>query len=606
MDIQGGTLDIYGGCTYKSGASADPVYFTMTGGTVYLNTGSTGTPGSVFNLNDVAGSTFVMGGGTIILSQNNTTGSSVNDFSVCCSNGSVSVGGGTVQFGDENTSNNTIFTFIPSSSVILPSIKITGSSLASASLQPGNNSTDNIKALSLYIDANKVFDIQSASGSSNDSRSLVLTSTMDGTIGFYNDGTFNNRTGTLEMLASEAQQIAGGSLYAINNLTVNNSMGIQVAASMEIAGTLTLTNGLVSVINSGTIDMLIGSTNSLGSSSSFIDGSFSVNVSSTSDATINFPIGKDGAYKPVSMTVRNASAAVVKYTAEMMNTSANNLSYLMPSSLNKVSDYRYYTFSRTGGAGLVTASITIYYDTDDGVTDENYLRLASFDGTSSWIDEGGTGTGSPSGSITISGITSLRTIYTLGNDVGGSNPLPVNWLSFNAKRLGNAINLTWATSAESGADYYSVERSVDGFTFESVGKVSAKGTTTQITTYQFVDHYYLPVTLYYRLKQVDLNGQFCITAVRTVNPDNRLSVLTFYPNPIIGNTAHIDLGNRTFSSLQVYLFSAGGKLCSGTTYSDCKNILNINLPSELKSGYYKLICYDNNENKIADSGVIVE
>ncbi len=606
MDVQGGTLDIYGGCTYKTGASTDPVYFTMTGGTVYLNTGSIGTSGSVFNLNDVAGSNFVMGGGSIILSQNNITGTSVNDFSVCCSNGSVSVGGGTVQFGDENTTDNTTFTFVPSSSVILPSIKITGSSLYAATLQPGNNSTDNIKALSLSIDYNKSFDIQSASGSTNNSRSLILTSTIDGVVGFNNDGTFNNRTGTLLMLASEAQQISGSSLYSLNNLTINNSMGIQVSSNMEIAGTLTLTNGLVSIVNTGSIQMLTGSSNSLGSSSSFIDGSFSVAIASSLDATINFPIGKDGTYKPVSMTVRNSTSSPVAYTAEMINSSAGNLSYIIPASIDKVSAFRYYTFSRVGSDALVTASITIYYDTDDGVTDESNLRLASFDGTSSWIDEGGAGTSSPSGSITVDGITSLRAIYALGNNVGGSNPLPVNWLSFDAKRNGNNIHLTWATASESEADYYSIERSVDGLNYEEVGKVMAMGTTSQISTYHFVDDFYLPLTLYYRLKQVDVNGHFFYTAIRTVLTNSKISNLSFYPNPVTDNHIHIDLGNRSFSSVNVYMYSSSGYVCAGTTYTDCKNVINIDLPNNMKSGYYKFVCYDNNDNKIADSGVIVE
>ncbi len=606
MDITGGTLDIYGGCTYKSGATSDPVYFTMTNGTVYLNTGSTGTSGSVFNLNDVAGSTFVMGGGSIILSQNNTTGTSINDFSVCCSNGSVSVGGGTVQFGDENTTDNSVFTFVPSSGVVLPSIRITGSSLSSATLQPGNNSTDDIKVLSLYIDLNKTLDIQSAAGSTNDSRSVILTSTIDGVTAFYNDGAFNNRTGTLVMLASESQGIAGGSTYSLNNLTINNSSGVQVSSTVEISGVLTLTSGMVSVVSSGIIDMLTGSSNSLGSSSSFIDGSFSVRIASTADEIVNFPIGKDGAYKPVSITVKHSTSAPVIYTAEMINTSARDLSYIVPGSLNKVSDFRYYTFIRSGTAGLISASITLYYDTDDGVTDESYLRVASYDGSGSWTDEGGTGTSNPSGSITISGITSLRTVYTLGNSVGGSNPLPVNWISFDAKKIANNVNLTWATSSESGADYYLVERSNDGFNFETMGKVKAVGNSVVISKYHYNDSYYLPNTVYYRLKQVDVNGKYCYTSIRVVYSDIKSVGTSFYPNPVSGNTMHVYLGNKAPNTINVVMYSETGKICSQSTYYNCNDILNIQIPDTIKSGVYKFVCYDINDNKIADSGVIVE
>jgi len=606
MDISGGTLDIYGGCTYKTGASSDPFSFSMIGGTVYLNTGSSGTAGSVFNLNDVAGSTFVMGGGSIVLSQNNTTGLSVSDFSVCCNNGSVSVGGGTVQFGDENTSDNSIFTFVPSSSVILPSIRITGSSLSSAKLQPANNSTDDIKVLSLYIDYNKTLDVQSASGSTNDSRSVILTSTIDGVTAFNNDGIFDNRLGTLVMLASEAQGISGSSTYSLNDFTINNSSGVQVSSVVQVAGLLTLTSGMVSIVSAGSLDMLTGSTNSLGSSSSFIDGSFSVSIASTSDEVVNFPIGKDGTYKPVSMTVRHTTAAPVVYSAEMINTSARDLSYMIPGSLNKVSDFRYYSFSRSGSAGLITASITFYYDTDDGVADEAYLRVASYDESGSWVDEGGSGSASPSGSITISGISSLRTTYTLGNAIGGSNPLPVNWLSFEAKRVANNVNLTWATSSESGADYYLIEKSNDGFNFEALGKVSAIGNSTVINKYHYNDAYYLPNVMYYRLKQVDVNGKYCYTSIRTVYPDNKNTITSFYPNPVSGNTMHVYLGNKAPNTISVVMYSEAGKICSQSTYYNCTDVLNIHIPDTMKSGVYKFVCYDLNENKIADSGVIVE
>jgi hypothetical protein len=373
-----------------------------------------------------------------------------------------------------------------------------------------------------------------------------------------------------------------------------------------VAGVLTLTSGMVSVINTGSLDMLTGSSNSLGSSSSFIDGSFSVSIASTSDEVVNFPIGKDGSYKPVSLTVRHSTAAPVVYTAEMINTSARDLSYIVPGSLNKVSDFRYYSFNRSGSAGLVTASITIYYDSDDGVTDESYLRVASYDGSGSWVDEGGSGTSSPSGSITISGISSLRTTYTLGNAIGGSNPLPVNWLSFDAKRVANNVNLTWATSSESGADYYLIERSNDGFNFESLGKVKAIGNSTVINKYHYTDAYYLPNVMYYRLKQVDVNGKYCYTSIRTVYPDSKNTVTSFYPNPVSGNTMHVYLGNKAPNTVNVVMYSETGKICSQSTYYNCTDVLNIHIPDTMKSGVYKFVCYDMNDNKIADSGVIVE
>jgi hypothetical protein len=151
-----------------------------------------------------------------------------------------------------------------------------------------------------------------------------------------------------------------------------------------------------------------------------------------------------------------------------------------------------------------------------------------------------------------------------------------------------------------------IQRSLDGVSFEDVGSVNAKGTTVQISTYQFLDSFYLPVTIYYRLKQIDINGHFSYSGIRTVLPNNIQSSLNIYPNPVIGTNMHIDLGDKVYNTLNVFMYSSAGIVYAGGTYSNCKNILDITLPNSLKSGYYKMVCYDNNDNKIADSGVIVE
>lgn len=67
VDVTGGTLSVYGGITYRSGNSGDPLRFSQSGGNVLLNSGSTGTNLEVFNVGNSASSRFTMSAGTITL-----------------------------------------------------------------------------------------------------------------------------------------------------------------------------------------------------------------------------------------------------------------------------------------------------------------------------------------------------------------------------------------------------------------------------------------------------------------------------------------------------------------------------------------------------------
>ena len=116
-------------------------------------------------------------------------------------------------------------------------------------------------------------------------------------------------------------------------------------------------------------------------------------------------------------------------------------------------------------------------------------------------------------------------------------PLPVVLVSFEAQRTGLAATLSWATASETGSDYFAVERSTDGQAFAEIGRVASHGTTTQARTYQLADANltrYGAALVYYRLRQVDLNGTIAYSTVRTVAvPAASGAGLTAqaYPNP---------------------------------------------------------------------------
>ena len=110
--------------------------------------------------------------------------------------------------------------------------------------------------------------------------------------------------------------------------------------------------------------------------------------------------------------------------------------------------------------------------------------------------------------------------------------LPVQFTYFKAKVVGSGVLLEWETSSEIDANRFEIERSEDGVHFKYVDKVAASGTGNVRTTYHFTDNSPIGGDNYYRLKQVDNNGNFVYTPVRMVSLDKLQSLtLTVYPQP---------------------------------------------------------------------------
>lgn len=219
--------------------------------------------------------------------------------------------------------------------------------------------------------------------------------------------------------------------------------------------------------------------------------------------------------------------------------------------------------------------------------------------------DGGTGSGAASGSVLVStssqGVTSLVfRIYlrpaAAGGTLHGDNasthlgdgwimsvstrtattaatqttlaPLPVKLVSFTAQAAadGRSARLAWATASETNNAYFEVERSFDGTTYAPLGRVAGQGVKTTNTSYAFVDQQSLgtqPASLvYYRLRQVDLDGTATYSPVRPVRlgAANAAQIsLSLYPNPAQASTT-LDLSALpATASYQVLVLDATGR-----------------------------------------------
>jgi hypothetical protein len=97
--------------------------------------------------------------------------------------------------------------------------------------------------------------------------------------------------------------------------------------------------------------------------------------------------------------------------------------------------------------------------------------------------------------------------------------LPVEMVYFDADcdaEQGGVV-LSWMTNSELNNDYFEIEKAGHDMVFKSLGVVKGAGNSSVVQHYQYVDYSSSKGKAYYRIKQVDFNGYYDYSAVRSVN-----------------------------------------------------------------------------------------
>ncbi len=118
--------------------------------------------------------------------------------------------------------------------------------------------------------------------------------------------------------------------------------------------------------------------------------------------------------------------------------------------------------------------------------------------------------------------------------IGETITLPVTMLDFSSTLSQNSVVIDWSTASELNNSGFEVQHSVNGVDWTNIGWVDGHGNSQNIKTYQYVhDSVYTDIN-YYRLKQIDFDGQFEYTQVTVarLTSETGKPKIRIFPNPI--------------------------------------------------------------------------
>lgn len=137
--------------------------------------------------------------------------------------------------------------------------------------------------------------------------------------------------------------------------------------------------------------------------------------------------------------------------------------------------------------------------------------------------------------------------------------------------------LTWRTETETHNAGFEIQRSQDGVQWQRIAWQVGQGTTTTPQTYTHTDENPLSGTSYYRLKQVDFDGNFSYSNIADLYYE-RNTPINIYPNPV-QDILHI---NTEYAIQEAIIFDTTGRT---TKAQMTNNTINV---STLPKGIYTL------------------
>jgi hypothetical protein len=194
--------------------------------------------------------------------------------------------------------------------------------------------------------------------------------------------------------------------------------------------------------------------------------------------------------------------------------------------------------------------------------------------------------------------------------VSSGGVLPIELIHFNAIMNKDRVEISWATASEINNDYFIVEKSEDAMDWVEVIKVSGAGHSVSIIDYFEIDNEPLRGLSYYRLTQVDFDGeQETFNIIPVENAIKGEGIMNIYPNPVNKGeciSLSFESLHRDKQEILVVLRDIrGNEAYSIIEFIDCEDgLVVIDIPRHLASGTYLVVA--TSENLLYSKKIIIQ
>lgn len=150
-------------------------------------------------------------------------------------------------------------------------------------------------------------------------------------------------------------------------------------------------------------------------------------------------------------------------------------------------------------------------------------------------------------------------------NLSGMPPLPVKFISFDVARRNSDVLIQWSTAEEVQNSHFEIQRSENGSAWITIGMVNGAGNYSSIRNYEFIDRNATAKLLYYRIRQVDLDGGYSFTPVRMIRNGNDATDLKIHST---GGIVNIHFSKPVEGRVRIMLMSASGQIVSDQSVND--------------------------------------
>ena len=396
-------------------------------------------------------------------------------------------------------------------------------------------------------------------------------------------GTYNVIGGTLNIqgklrFSGSAASIPGpgvslnnGTPGTISNLEISTGANITLTESIAVSGTLSLTGGIITT-NGFLLSVSNNSPSAVngGSAISYVNGNLNRSIA-TGANTYDFPIGIGSVYAPVNIVFSNSNGGTLTgSTTDGDHPSIGSSIILSNQSVN-----RNWTFTKTG---LSIAEYDASFNWDSTDVD------ASFDFTTAICGKyDGSWTYPAMGALTatsaqINGVSGFSDF-----EFGNKDPLPIALISFEANKLNDKVIINWQTASEKNNAKFEIQRSSNSRDFNTITEQKGAGNSNALVSYSTIDKNPLHGDNYYRLKQIDFDGNFSYGPVRVVSFNDNSNIIIF--PTLVKDKLNIKFNANLNSASSIQLISlTTGMILYQTSIDEGDNI-EMDL-SALPSGAY--------------------